>query len=95
VKMGVSVPEMDATNPAAKSMPQSTYEDWPGSKCSAFRLRTTNSLINRDLHIRYAKAGLQEILPDGTFDLRRHQLNTRTPSNDRQTFHGSNGIAER
>jgi cation diffusion facilitator CzcD-associated flavoprotein CzcO len=37
-------------------------------------LATTNSLINRDLHLRYAKAGLQEILPDGTFDLRRHQL---------------------
>ena len=37
-------------------------------------LEATNSLLNRDLQVRYAKAGLQEILPDGTFDLRRHQL---------------------
>jgi cation diffusion facilitator CzcD-associated flavoprotein CzcO len=37
-------------------------------------LATTNSLINRDLQRRYKKAGLQEILPDGTFDLRQHQL---------------------
>jgi len=33
-----------------------------------------NWLINRDLRARYAKSGLLEIMPDGRFDLRRHQL---------------------
>lgn len=35
---------------------------------------TINRLINRDLRARYAKAGINEIMPDSEFDLRRHQL---------------------
>ena len=33
-----------------------------------------NRLANRDLRVRYAKAGIEEIMPDGEFDMRRHQL---------------------
>lgn len=33
-----------------------------------------NLAIHQDLQSRYAKAGLQDILPDVAFDLRRHQL---------------------
>ena len=33
-----------------------------------------NKLTNRDLRIRYQKAGLNEIMPDGTFDISRDQL---------------------
>ncbi len=33
-----------------------------------------NRLINRDLRARYAKAGIEEIMPEGEFDLRRHQF---------------------
>jgi cation diffusion facilitator CzcD-associated flavoprotein CzcO len=37
-------------------------------------MSTINRLINKDLRARYAKAGIEEIMPDGEFDLRRHQL---------------------
>jgi hypothetical protein len=33
-----------------------------------------NRLVNRELRARYAQAGLEEIMPDGDFDIRRHQL---------------------
>jgi hypothetical protein len=33
-----------------------------------------NRRINDDLRARYAKAGIQEIMPEGDFDIRRHQL---------------------
>lgn len=33
-----------------------------------------NRLINRDLRVRYAKAGIEEIMPDGDFDFGRNQL---------------------
>lgn len=33
-----------------------------------------NRLANRDLRARYAKAGIEEIMPDGDFDFGRHQL---------------------
>jgi len=33
-----------------------------------------NRRINEDLRVRYAKAGIREIMPEGAFDLRRHQI---------------------
>jgi cation diffusion facilitator CzcD-associated flavoprotein CzcO len=33
-----------------------------------------NRLINKDLRTRYAKAGIEEIMPDGDFDIRRELL---------------------
>jgi len=36
--------------------------------------RVVNRLINNDLRARYAKAGIEEIRPDGHFDIRRDQL---------------------
>jgi Pyridine nucleotide-disulphide oxidoreductase len=37
-------------------------------------MNVVNRIANRDLRIRYAKAGLEQIIPDGHFDFRQDQL---------------------
>ena len=36
--------------------------------------RAVNRLVNKDLQARYARAGIEEIMPDGEIDIRRDQL---------------------